>query len=112
MTEADVIGRINDFRKENGTTKAEMSRELCMDAGTLGNILNGRRGIPSELLVRFLEVYPMVSAEWLMRGEGNMLRTQPSSMTETENAAINRLITLLEEKDKQVDRLTQLLAKK
>lgn len=72
MTENDVINRIDIFRLQCGKTKAEMSREIGTDAGTFGNILNGKRGISSLLLITFLETYPQISAEWLLRGNPPM----------------------------------------
>lgn len=50
MTEKGIIGKMNDFWQQSGKSKAEMSRELGVDAGTFGNILNGNRGIPVGLL--------------------------------------------------------------
>ena len=72
MTEKEIIGKMNDFWAQSGKSKAEMSRELGVDAGTFGNILNGNRGVSAGLLSKFLETYPSVSAEWLMRGIGSM----------------------------------------
>lgn len=126
MAEKEIIGRMNAFRERNGTSKAEMSRKLEVDPGTFGNILNGKRGIPAELLIKFLQVYPSVSAEWLMRGIGEMDATGKDGVVVSGNSVggigtfsninagdtINRLVALLEEKDKQINQLLQLLAKK
>lgn len=126
MAEKEIIGRMNAFRERNSTSKAEMSRKLEVDPGTFGNILNGKRGIPAELLIKFLQVYPSVSAEWLMRGIGEMDATGKDGVVVSGNSVggigtfsninagdtINRLVTLLEEKDKQINQLLQLLAKK
>ena len=126
MAEKEIIGRINAFRERNGTSKAEMSRQLDVDPGTFGNILNGKRGISAELLIKFLQVYPSVSAEWLMRGIGEMDATGKEGVVVSGNSVggigtfsninagdtINRLIDRLEEKDKQINQLLQLLAEK
>lgn len=98
MTEKDIVERIDAFRIKSGTTKAKMSRDLGIDAGTFGNILNGKRGMPIGMLIRFLEVYNHISAEWLLRGEAV-----------SEGDTTNRLIAMLEEKDKQIDRLLQII---
>lgn len=126
MTEKEIIGKMNAFRERNGASKREMSRQLGVDPGTLGNILNGKRGISAELLIKFLQVYPSVSAEWLMRGIGEMDATGKDGVVVSGNSVggigtfsninagdtINRLVALLEEKDKQINQLLQLLAKK
>lgn len=122
MTEKEIIGKMNDFWAQSGKSKAEMSRELGVDAGTFGNILNGNRGVSAGLLSKFLETYPSVSAEWLMRGIGSMYaadgRVGSENIANNNNSqinagdTINRLVSLLEEKDKQINQLLQILATK
>ena len=122
MTEKEIIGKMNDFWTQSGKSKAEMSRELGVDAGTFGNILNGNRGVSAGLLSKFLETYPSVSAEWLMRGVGSMFaadgRIGGENIANNSNSqinagdTINRLVSLLEEKDKQINQLLQILASK
>lgn len=122
MTEKEITGKMNDFWAQSGKSKAEMSRELGVDAGTFGNILNGNRGVSAGLLSKFLETYPSVSAEWLMRGIGSMYaadeRVGGENIANNNNSqinagdTINRLVSLLEEKDKQINQLLQILASK
>ena len=122
MTEKEIIGKMNDFWAQSGKSKAEMSRELGVDAGTFGNILNGNRGVSVGLLAKFLETYPSVSAEWLMRGAGSMYaadgRVAGENIANNNNSqinagdTINRLESLLEEKDRQINQLIQILAAK
>lgn len=122
MAEKEIIGKMNDFWGQSGKSKAEMARELGVDAGTFGNILNGKRGIPVELLGRFLEVYPSVSAEWLLRGKGSMYASDGAAVVGNNNVANNRNTTVndtdavrllanqLAEKDKQINQLLQIIA--
>ena len=122
MTEKEIIGKMNDFWAQSGKSKAEMSRELGVDAGTFGNILNGNRGVSVGMISKFLETYPSVSAEWLMRGVGSMFavdgRVVGENIANNNNSqinagdTINRLVSLLEEKDKQINQLLQILASK
>lgn len=122
MTEKEIIGKMNDFWAQSGKSKAEMSRELGVDAGTFGNILNGNRGVSVGLLSKFLETYLSVSAEWLMRGVGSMFAADGhvggENIANNNNSqinagdTINRLVSLLEEKDKQINQLLQILASK
>ena len=101
-----------------------MSRELGVDAGTFGNILNGNRGVSAGLLSKFLETYPSVSAEWLMRGVGSMYASDGAAVVGNNNVANNRNTTVndtdavrllanqLAEKDKQINQLLQIIAAK
>lgn len=124
MTEKEIIGKMNDFWAQSGKSKAEMSRELGVDAGTFGNILNGNRGVSAGLLSKFLETYPSVSAEWLMRGVGSMYASDGAAVVGNNNVANNRNTTVndtdavrllanqLAEKDKQINQLLQIIAVK
>ena len=90
MEISDFVGKMNCFRETRGISKAQMARDLGTDAGTLGNILRGTRGVPTERLGKFLAVYTDVSAEWLMRGTGEMLLgVSPISMDALQLAAEN-----------------------
>ena len=116
MTEKEIIGKMNDFWAQSGKSKAEMSRELGVDAGTFGNILNGNRGVSAGLLSKFLETYPSVSgvgsmfaADGHVGGE-NIANNNNSQINAGDT--INRLVSLLEEKDKHINQLLQILASK
>lgn len=72
--EKEIVGRMNMFLAETGkTNKAEVARCIGVDAGTLGNVLKGKRGPSVVFIQKFLAAFPELSAEWLMRGAGSML---------------------------------------
>lgn len=123
MEEKELAGKMNLFREKNGINKAQMARDLNIDASTLGNILRGTRGIPSNLIIRFLKVYSEVSAEWLLRDNGDMFTKKnvikKEAYTNIKNidikndeAILNRFISLLEEKDKQITSLLEIVSNK
>ena len=74
MTEKEITGKMKEFWEKSGKSKAKMSSDLEVDPGTFANILNGNRGVSATLLSKFLQTYPEISADWLLRGEGEMLR--------------------------------------
>lgn len=43
--------------------------------GTLGNFFSTSKGMRTDNLEKILHAYPELSAEWLLRGEGQMYRT-------------------------------------
>lgn len=72
--EKEIVGRMNMFLAKTGkTNKAEVARCIGVDAGTSGNVLNGKRGPSVVFIQKFLAAFPELSAEWLMRGVGSML---------------------------------------
>lgn len=56
----------------------------------LNNYTRGTNRIPVMLLERILKKYPQLSAEWLMRGRGNMLSIGEPSALRNVNELLNR----------------------
>lgn len=125
MKEKDLAVKMNLFREKSCINKAQMARDLNIDASTLGNILRGTRGIPSNLIIRFLQVYSEVSAEWFLRDNGDMFTEKniiknevytniknKNIDIENDKATLNRFISLLEEKDKQITSLLEIVSNK
>lgn len=98
---------------------------------SLNDILNGAEPKFSTLY-RILSVEPFISAEWLMRGEGPMLRSDPSQSigdiigstavgnnvhgsgnnitSHAELAALQQqYLEMLKKRDEQIDRLTAVI---
>ena len=93
------------------------------------SICTGNKIAGNALLDKILHAFPSVSRTWLKLGEGDMIRSdiqeqvsntainnRNSSIIQgreiNSNTDIDRLITLLENKDKQIDRLISLLEQK
>lgn len=54
--------------------KRVSNKEFCVSIGVSGAyVANMAKGISSDKLVKIREVYPDLSIEWLMTGEGDML---------------------------------------
>lgn len=71
MREISVIkGRILQYLESKGITKYTFYKVT----GVANGILSQPNGISEDTLRRFLENYPDVSGDWLLRGEGSMLR--------------------------------------
>lgn len=98
---------------------------------SLNGVINGAEPRYSTLY-KILSVEPSISAEWLMRGEGNMLRTTDdkrprkinldnytvsnetsvvaeSSYTYGSSTTEKEYIAMLRKKDEQIDRLTRVI---
>jgi cytochrome c556 len=111
----EIVGRMNAFFAETGkTNKAEVSRRMVVDSGTMGNILRGERGPSVEVIQKFLAAFPEVSAEWLMRGVGNMLKDESPLFKyileerdkfKEENIQYKKIIKKLEEENKHLQDL-------
>ena len=72
--EKDVTERLNKFIKAKRLTNRYIADKINMAEATLNNKLNGTRGLDLETLQKILAQFKDLSANWLLRGEGEMLR--------------------------------------
>ncbi|WP_052356396.1 helix-turn-helix domain-containing protein [Bacteroides timonensis] len=69
-----IIERIKELIAQKEMSETSFSKLIGVSQRTLNNYMNGRT--PSlEIIDAILSAFPEVSAEWLLRGEGNMLKS-------------------------------------
>ena len=68
----DIVLRIKELIEKKGCTVNSFSKEIGISQVTLNNYVRLNRYPAYETLHAILHRYPDVSAEWLMRGEGEM----------------------------------------
>ena len=113
----------------------KFAQELGISEQLASSICTGNKPAGDGTLNKVLSAFPRVSKVWLFLGEGDMLRPEPTMSadnavnaaignsvkgnivqvkgeTKGEKTDIQRLITLLENKDRQIDRLIALLEEK
>ncbi|MDD6008232.1 MAG: hypothetical protein PUC25_02375 [Prevotellaceae bacterium] len=71
MTIKERMQRILTVYKSNPTQLAKLFK---VNQKTLNSQINGETAVSASTLIMFLEAFD-ISAEWLMRGEGEMLRS-------------------------------------
>ena len=122
---ADAVrNRINDVLREKGLTENSVAAGVSAVQSRLNSQLSHGGKITLDTILRILDACPDVSAEWLLRGSGEKLKTSASitgakSVT-GKNATVigqqnvlseNFVRDLLAEKDKQIQTLLQIMAK-
>ena len=70
-----VLERINHLIDDCGESKNALANKCDMAPQTFGRYVNGDNKITVSLVSSLLEVFPDLSAEWLLRGEGAMYKT-------------------------------------
>ncbi|MCD8030123.1 MAG: hypothetical protein LUF85_04645 [Bacteroides sp.] len=76
----DVRSRILLIVSEHCKSKREFAHLIQMEQTTVNNQLLGKRSISFDLIQSILSSFPFISAEWLLRGEGQMrIENTPSS---------------------------------
>ncbi|MDR0618312.1 MAG: hypothetical protein LBG17_00240 [Bacteroidales bacterium] len=113
--------RLNKVLVHLKMDKSNLSKELGSHPMTLQSISNGRnKKITPKVAEKIVAKHPEINYEWLVTGTGNMLVNKG----EVSNSIIgdgnghrispdnsDRWISLLENKDKQIDKLISLLEK-
>lgn len=122
--EEKVRERISVLKLQKGFTENGLAGGDTPTQKRLNRQLSQGAAITLDTLTRILETYPDVSAEWLLRGTGEMYVTASGGVTGAnkvtgKNATVIGQTTLSEdfvkaiiaEKDKQINTLLNLLAK-
>ena len=121
---AEVRARINLLLKEKGITQNAVAAGDAPAQKRLNSQLSHGSNISLDTVLRVLDACPDVSADWLLRGSGEKLKssapiTGAKSVT-GKNATVigqqnvlseNFVRDLLAEKDKQIQTLLQIMAK-
>lgn len=125
-TEKAVRDRVAELQKEKGFTENGLADGDTPTQKRLNRQLSHGSAITLDTLLRILEAYPDVSAEWLLRGSGDMFIVKGgvtgANKVTGRNATVigsqsnNELSEgfvreLLAEKDKQIQSLIALLGK-
>lgn len=102
-----VLERINHLIDDCGESKNALANKCDMAPQTFGRYVNGDNKITVSLVSSLLEVFPDLSAEWLLRGEGAMYKTTElppvdvSSEESIEHSA--EIARLVREKNELID---------
>jgi len=81
----NVKEKILFFVQSIGLTKAEIARQLGISKSNfVGEAMASDLNV--SIVIKFCQLYPQVSAEWLLRGTGDMLITAEGK---SENIVIN-----------------------
>ena len=70
----EIRKRINEVVYDKHLSNRAFSAMVGMKPTSVNNYLNGTKTCTLELIARTLEVFGEISAEWLLRGEGAMIK--------------------------------------
>lgn len=73
----------------------EFERKIGVTEGVISKSLARKTGLKAETLQKIAEIFPQITLEWLLLGEGEMLRTQRDGQPECSGSATE--IELLKE---------------
>lgn len=111
----DVIRYLRD--RELVYNEAQLASKLGIGRSFLSDMKNGRKEITEQTVLKLCELFPVLSAEWLISGVGSMVVETAVHPPVVESVSIPgdawEVIRLqaasLEKKDTQVDRLLDII---
>lgn len=93
-----VTQRVNEFREKEGLSIRAFALKIGMLQETLNKQLKeDGRGVSISTIVLILAAYPDLSAEWLLRGEGEMKRGDDWKVTQFIPIQNNELVDALKD---------------
>lgn len=119
---SSICERIKKVIYESRTSENALATELEMKQVTINRQLKGANALSCEIVAKLLCSRKDLSAEWLMRGKGNMMNYGSVSQSigngninasnvNNSDKVIETLNAQLVEKDRQIARLLDLLSK-
>jgi plasmid maintenance system antidote protein VapI len=60
--------------EKDGLTSSRFADKIGVQRPALSHVLNGRNKVSLEMVTKILTAYPEISPDWLIQGEGEMLR--------------------------------------
>ena len=71
-----TMERFKDYLDAKGIVNARAEKDCGFSNGFIGNAVRKGTSVSSDNIEKILNTYPDLSAEWLLRGTGNMLITE------------------------------------
>lgn len=102
----EIISRIKDYIEFRKISVRAFAKEIGMSQQTIGQYLNGKRASVSlEFVYNILKADERLSAEWLLRGRGDMYQIDSNEYTKELAAMKVRMLA----QDGVIDRLTKII---
>ena len=79
-----MVERIKLFLKVKNLSPSHFADEIGFQRSGLSHIISGRNMPSLDFVQKVLKVYPELSPEWLLRGEGQMFRTSQIGLFDQE----------------------------
>lgn len=123
--EDSVLQRFREFIEKNRMSVTSLGKKIGVPQATLNSQIRGDRALSLLTISALLDYFPDVSAEWLLRGKGEMLLTGSAPVvSEAQNAIVGNHNTgnnagglseefvksVLDEKDKQINQFLQIVS--
>lgn len=101
---------INERLSELLINKNISQQEIAISLGTsqpnVSAMCKGYRTISKKTIVKLSNIFPDINVDWLLTGEGSMLRgSEEQGATESEDAALREEVVMLRERVRNLQKL-------
>ena len=104
----EIVERIQKIMEKEGLNVASFARRVGVVDQTIRGIVVQRRNKPGfDLIVRILQTFAWVNAEWLILGVGEMSKPEQENVSNQEQYSIKDLVMYLKEKDVKIEKLIE-----
>ena len=79
-----MIQRLKQITKTKAGSVKKLAEALGISENTIEGYMRGKNKVALNFIVDVLRTYPDISAEWLLRGEGDMYRNANSNVNNYE----------------------------
>ena len=92
-----IIQRIQQFAEYQYNSIREFERDAGVTQGIFSKCFKNQSEIRTDSVESFAQNFPSVSAEWLLRGEGEMFKKEVAPENEVVAQLIEKILQLSEE---------------
>lgn len=90
----ELKDRLNEMLKAYGLNQRNIANELDLPTSTINNYYSGKKEAALRFLLALLKHYPDLSADWLMKGEGEMNKKKEEVRSESYKELEDEIISL------------------
>lgn len=93
---------LQELMNKLNVNAAQFAEEIGVQRSSISHFLSGRNNPSLDVLRKILMAYPQINAQWLISGEGNMMKSDfsTSNIDEQEaSSAENNLFSSVEDED-------------
>lgn len=102
----EVRIRINNVLKEYGITENSVAAGDSATQSRLNSQLSHGKKISLDTILRILDACPDVSAEWLLRGEGDMIKKELSASEQIASMPEERQLEMMDKMERLIGKLS------
>lgn len=87
---ADVLNRVLEVCKEKSTSETQFAKQIGANQKTINQQLKGERSLSLDTVISILSTFEDISAEWLLRGQGEMFVQQEKKNINNEKPLLTK----------------------